>query len=33
MTKINDLHKKWVKNPEYQGAYEELKTEFEWPEH
>jgi hypothetical protein len=29
MTKINKLHKKWVKNPEYQRAYDELKTEFE----
>ena len=29
MTKVNELHKKWVKDPEYQRAYEELETEFE----
>jgi ribosome-binding protein aMBF1 (putative translation factor) len=29
MTKINELHKKWAENPEYQSAYDELETEFE----
>ncbi len=29
MTKINELHKKWVENPKYQKAYDELETEFE----
>ncbi|HFD11914.1 MAG TPA: XRE family transcriptional regulator [Crenotrichaceae bacterium] len=29
MTKINELHQKWAKDPEYQQAYDELDTEFE----
>ncbi len=29
MTKIDELHKKWAKNPEYQNAYDELEGEFE----
>ena len=29
MSTINKLHKKWLKNPEYQRAYDELRTEFE----
>lgn len=29
MSKLNDLHRKWVKNPKYQKAFEELKPEFE----
>ncbi len=29
MTKINELHKKWGENPEYQRAYDELEVEFE----
>lgn len=28
MTKLNDLHKKWVKNPEYRTAYDALEEEF-----
>jgi len=29
MTTINNLHKKWLKKPEYQRAYDEPETEFE----
>jgi len=29
MTNVNELHKKWLKNPEYRTAFEELKPEFE----
>jgi len=29
MTKVDDLHKKWMKNKEYRKAYEELAPEFE----
>lgn len=29
MSKLNDLHRKWVKNPKYRKAFEELKPEFE----
>ncbi|MEY4060091.1 MAG: hypothetical protein RL551_1347 [Pseudomonadota bacterium] len=29
MTKISNLHKKWIKNPEYKKAYEESRVEFE----
>ena len=28
MTKVNDLHKKWMKSKEYRKAYEELGPEF-----
>jgi hypothetical protein len=28
MTKLNDLHKKWMKNKEYRKAHEELAPEF-----
>ena len=28
MTKVNDLHKKWMKNKEYRKAYEDLAPEF-----
>ena len=24
MTKVNDLHRKWIKNKEYRKAYEEF---------
>lgn len=29
MTKISQLHQKWIKNPEYKKAYEESKIEFD----
>jgi ribosome-binding protein aMBF1 (putative translation factor) len=28
MTKLNDLHRKWMKKKEYRKAYEELAPEF-----
>lgn len=28
MTKISDLHKKWLKDPEYRQEYEGLEDEF-----
>jgi ribosome-binding protein aMBF1 (putative translation factor) len=28
MTKVNDLHRKWIKNKQYRKAYEELAPEF-----
>jgi ribosome-binding protein aMBF1 (putative translation factor) len=28
MTKVNDLHKKWMKKKEYRVAYQELAPEF-----
>jgi transcriptional regulator with XRE-family HTH domain len=28
MTKVNDLHQKWMKKKEYRKAYEELAPEF-----
>jgi transcriptional regulator with XRE-family HTH domain len=28
MTKVNDLHRKWMKNNEYRKAFEELAPEF-----
>jgi transcriptional regulator with XRE-family HTH domain len=28
MTKITDLHKKWMKDPEYRQEYESLEEEF-----
>ena len=28
MTKVNDLHRKWMKSKEYRKAYEELRPEF-----
>jgi ribosome-binding protein aMBF1 (putative translation factor) len=28
MTKVNDLHKKWIKKKDYRKAYEELAPEF-----
>ncbi len=28
MTKLNDLHRKWMKNKEYRKAHEELAPEF-----
>ena len=27
MTMVNDLHKKWMKDPEYRRAHEELQPE------
>jgi len=29
MTKVNDLHQKWMKGPKYRKAYEALTPEFE----
>jgi len=29
MTKISNLHKRWIKNPSYRKAYAESSTEFE----
>lgn len=29
MTKISNLHKKWIKNPDYKEAYDESRMEFE----
>jgi ribosome-binding protein aMBF1 (putative translation factor) len=28
MTKVNDLHKKWMKSAEYRKAYDDLAPEF-----
>lgn len=28
MTKFSDLHDKWMKNPKYKKAYEDLEPEF-----
>ena len=28
MTKVRDLHKKWLKNPEYKAAYDDMAEEF-----
>jgi ribosome-binding protein aMBF1 (putative translation factor) len=28
MTKVHDLHRKWMKNKEYRNAHEELAPEF-----
>jgi ribosome-binding protein aMBF1 (putative translation factor) len=28
MTKVNDLHREWMKNKQYRKAYEELAPEF-----
>ena len=28
MTKVSDLHKRWMKNKEYRKAHEELEPEF-----
>jgi ribosome-binding protein aMBF1 (putative translation factor) len=28
MTKVNDLHRKWMKKKEYRQAYEQLAPEF-----
>lgn len=28
MTKLNELHQKWMKNPDYQKAHAELAPEF-----
>ncbi len=28
MAKVNDLHKKWIKNQEYRAAYDKLAPEF-----
>lgn len=28
MTKVDDLHRKWMKNKEYRKTYEELAPEF-----
>ena len=28
MTKVNDLHRKWMKSAEYRKAYEKLAREF-----
>ena len=29
MSKIEDLHRKWMKDPRYKKAHEELTSEFE----
>jgi ribosome-binding protein aMBF1 (putative translation factor) len=29
MTKVRDLHRKWMKDPEYRAAHEALAPEFE----
>ena len=29
MSKLEDLHRKWMKDPRYKKAHEELATEFE----
>jgi transcriptional regulator with XRE-family HTH domain len=29
MTKISNLHKKWIKNPDYRKAYDESRMEYE----
>jgi len=29
MTKVRDLHEKWIKAPDYRKAYDELGPEFE----
>ena len=29
MTRISELHKKWIKDDDYAKAYSELETEFE----
>jgi ribosome-binding protein aMBF1 (putative translation factor) len=28
MTKLNDLHKKWMKDPKYRAAHKELAPEY-----
>ena len=28
MTKVNDLHKKWIKNKDYRKAHDDLAPEF-----
>jgi transcriptional regulator with XRE-family HTH domain len=32
MTRIDDLHRKWSKDPAYQDAYESLEEEFQLAE-
>ncbi|MGB5631417.1 MAG: helix-turn-helix transcriptional regulator [Waterburya sp.] len=29
MTKVSDLHQKWLNNPEYKASYEAQRLEFE----
>lgn len=29
MTKVRDLHEKWMREAEYRAAYEKLRPEFE----
>lgn len=29
MTKVRDLHEKWMQDPEYRDAYEQMKPEFD----
>ena len=29
MSKVSDLHEKWSRDPQYQGAYDALEPEFE----
>lgn len=29
MSKLDDLHRRWMKDPEYQTAFNEMKPEFE----
>ena len=29
MTKVTDLHQRWLNDPDYQAAYEQLAAEFE----
>lgn len=29
MSKLNDLHRKWAKNPDYKQAHETMEAEFE----
>ena len=29
MSEVKDLHEKWLRDPRYRAAYEELRPEFE----
>jgi ribosome-binding protein aMBF1 (putative translation factor) len=31
MTKVSDLHKEWMKDPEYRQAHDGLRPEFDLP--
>ena len=30
MTRVSELHKKWMKKPKYRKAYQALEEEFTW---